>query len=167
MNLFVSRKTIPAALPLLAVMVSFLAAQPASAESKDTAPVACAASSSGGLNDVWGRYVEGLRQGDLDQLQSVFAEQGTFVVVSSQAENNTETLSVRQFSEVLPGWIISGDETANGRLDAVSVDHNMATVRGSLDFGSSSFTDVLTLYCLNGQWQIVGKLTYGEARKAK
>ena len=150
-----------------AILASTFATQQASAQSNEIQPIQCVASSNQGLGEVWDRYVTGLRQGDLVRLRSVFADQGNFHVLATPAGSGVETMSVQPFSEALPAWIANPDATANGSIGTMTVDYNMAIIRGTLDFGSSRFADVLSLYCVNGRWQIVGKLTFVRERQSR
>jgi hypothetical protein len=152
---------------LVIILTSAFVAQPISAQSKEVQPIQCAASSVEGLREVWDRYVEGLKQGDVARLRSIFADQGTFHLLSKPAGNGIETVSAQTFSEALPLWVANPDSTADGSIGTLTVDYNMATIRGTLDFGLDRFTDVLSLYCVNGRWQIVGKLTRGRLREAR
>jgi hypothetical protein len=152
--------------PLIVIVLALYGiAQSASAQFKEVRPIRCAASSNTGLSEVWNRYVEGLRHGDAARLSSIFADEGTFHILSKPAGSDTETISARPFSEIIPQWVTNPDKKASGRILTMAVDHNMATIRGTLDFDLDRFDDILTLYCVNSSWLIVGKLTYGRERQ--
>lgn len=167
MKVVVGKRMWPVELLFVATVASTFATQQASAKSNEIQPVQCVVSSSQGLRDVWNRYVTGLRQGDLVRLRSVFADQGAFHVLAKPAGSSVEVMSVQPFSEALPVWIANPDDTANGSIDTMTVDYNMAIIRGTLDFGTSRFADILSLYCANGRWRIVGKLTFGRERQTR
>lgn len=156
-----------AGLLLVALLATTFATQQASAQANDIQPIRCVASSDQGLREVWDRYVTGLRHGDLGRLRSVFADHGTFHVLAKTSGGGGETIAVQRFSEALPDWVANPDDKANGSIGTMTVDYNMAVIRGTLNFGATRFADVLSLYCVNGRWQIVGKLTFGRIRESR
>ncbi len=159
-----TRRTVRWFVGIVALYAALLPNMPAWATTAtSSAPVSCISSSTEGLEELWSRYLQGLRTGNLNQLQSVFAAEGSFHSLS-KSKDGIETLAVRSFAEALPAWVASPDPQADGGVSGMTVGRNMAVLEGWLTFGSARFDDILTLYCTGGRWLIVGKLTHAQPR---
>jgi hypothetical protein len=134
---------------------------PTRAATAGVKPVQCTPSSEFGLQDVWDRYVNGLRTGDIALLSTIFSNEGVFHIISASGDGGT-AIRTQRFVDALPQWVRSPDAEAQGTLTEASVTRTMATMRGSLRFGTAQFEDIMTLCCISGHWQIVGKLTHSE-----
>jgi hypothetical protein len=112
-----------------------------------------------GVIAIWDGYVTALRRGDLDELRVLFHPDGTFHVAQPETTKAAGALRAQRFAEALPTWTASPDPTADGKVRHVALYGGMAVLEGRLRFGGRLYDDVLTLYCLDGRWRVVGKTT--------
>jgi hypothetical protein len=99
-------------------------------------------------------YVEGLRKGDINLLNSAFAADGQFCYLVK------DKLTCKKFSEVLSSWVKQPDAKVMGKIMKSDVTGNMGLATYELKFGGNTFRDILTLYKIENTWKIITKTTF-------
>ncbi len=130
----------------LPFIVALLAAAPATAAPDASSP-----------EQALEAYVEGLRTGRVEVLQTLFLPDGQFCTL---ATNETPGVDCKRFADVLGGWAARPDPAATGRvLDRRDATPSMSAVTYELHFGGDRYIDQLLLYRTPAGWRAVAKTT--------
>ncbi|MCU0495472.1 MAG: GNAT family N-acetyltransferase [Chloroflexaceae bacterium] len=101
------------------------------------------------LEHAMNAYVEGLRTGKLELLQTLFWGDGQFCVYV----DSEEKILCKTFSEVLASWVETPDPEASGKIIAQElIEGVMGRVTYALTFHGKYYTDYLLLYLVDGKY---------------
>jgi len=111
-----------------------------------------------GVRDVIGRYLDGLHRSDAELLATVFHPEAVYATAT---EGSLTRLSMAEYFPIV-ATRESPASRSEARTDAIeSIEFAgpvTALARVQCSIGPKQFTDLLTMVCVDGRWQIIAKV---------
>src|SRR5687768_12331201 len=107
-------------------------------------------------------YIKGHATGDGEFMKKAFHTEGNLIFVRDGK------FTTRSFTEYIAGFTgkPAADEANRKRtIEDIDVSGNAAVAKIILDYPSTRFVDYMSLLNINGEWKIVTKIFYAEAKK--
>lgn len=106
-------------------------------------------------------YLNAQATGNPDSIRKAFFSEARIMAFR---DGKLVNLSVEEFASRFPGKPAPDEAQRKRRIESLDITGNAAVARIVLDYPTMKFTDYMSLLKIDGEWKIVNKSFYGEAK---